>query len=77
MTLTQGFSNRSIVTTSVLEEGGARITPYRLKRKTLGFVGSSGVGKSTLINAALGEDRLKTNAQRNDGKGRQAPRGGN
>ena len=66
-----------IVTTSVLEEGGARIAPYLLKGKTLAFVGSSGVGKSTLINALLGEDRLKTNGLRNDGKGRQAPRGGN
>ena len=66
-----------IVTTSVLEEGGARIAPYLLKGKTLAFVGSSGVGKSTLINALLGEERLKTNGLRNDGKGRQAPRGGN
>ena len=59
-----------IVTTSVVNEGGARIAPYLVKRKTLAFVGSSGVGKSTLITAVLGEERLKTNGLRNDGKGR-------
>ena len=59
-----------IVTTSVVEEGGARIAPYLAKGKTLAFVGSSGVGKSTLINALLGEERLKTNGLRSDGKGR-------
>ncbi len=66
-----------IITTSVVEEGSTRIVPYLVKGNTLAFVGSSGVGKSTLINALLGEDRLKTNGLRNDGKGRQAPRGGN
>ena len=59
-----------IVTTSVVEEGGTWIAPYLSEGKTLAFVGSSGVGKSTLINAALGEERLKTNGLRNDGKGR-------
>ena len=59
-----------IVTTSVIEEGGTRIAPYLVKGKTLAFVGSSGVGKSTLINALLGEERLKTNGLRSDGKGR-------
>jgi len=35
------------------------------------LVGSSGVGKSTLVNALLGEDKQKTNEIRNsDGKGR-------
>ena len=60
----------NIVATSVMEEGGARIAPYLSEGKTLAFVGSSGVGKSTLINALLGEDRLKTNGLRDDGKGR-------
>lgn len=60
----------NIVATSVMEEGGARIAPYLVKGKTLAFVGSSGVGKSTLINALLGEERLKTNGLRSDGKGR-------
>lgn len=38
--------------------------------QTVAFIGSSGVGKSTLINRLLGEEFLKTNGLRNDGKGR-------
>lgn len=34
---------------------------YRQKGKTLAFLGSSGVGKSTLINALLGAEQLKVN----------------
>ncbi len=53
---------------------------------TAAFVGSSGVGKSTIINRLLGEERLKTSAIReHDGRGRHTtvsrqllvlPRGG-
>ena len=40
-------------------------------RRTYALLGSSGVGKSTLLNALLGEDRLATGAVRaSDGKGR-------
>lgn len=35
----------------------------------MAFVGSSGVGKSTLINRLLGEERLATDGLRNDDKG--------
>ena len=60
-----------IITTSALEDNGySQIEPYLIKGKTLAFVGSSGVGKSTLINRLLGEDRLDTNGLRNDDKGR-------
>jgi ribosome biogenesis GTPase len=38
--------------------------------KTIAFVGSSGVGKSTLINRLLGEERLATKSIRNDDRGR-------
>lgn len=60
-----------IITTSVTEpDGYSQITPYLKVGKTLAFVGSSGVGKSTLINHLLGDDRLDTNGLRNDDKGR-------
>ena len=60
-----------ILTVSALEADGCRaIGPYLIEGKTLAFVGSSGVGKSTLINTLLGEDRMKTNGLRNDDRGR-------
>ena len=60
-----------IITASSMEEDGIRqVEPYLVEGKTFAFVGSSGVGKSTLINKLLGEDRLETNGLRNDDKGR-------
>ncbi|MEM9033762.1 MAG: ribosome small subunit-dependent GTPase A [Actinomycetota bacterium] len=38
--------------------------------ETVAIVGSSGVGKSTLANALLGEERLATGDVRDDGRGR-------
>ncbi len=39
---------------------------YALPGRTVAFLGSSGVGKSTIINRLLGEERLKTSAVRDD-----------
>lgn len=44
---------------------------YLAKGKTSVFVGSSGVGKSTIVNYLIGLDKIKTQEVRqNDGKGR-------
>jgi ribosome biogenesis GTPase len=46
------------------------LQPYLADAKTGVLLGSSGVGKSTLINALLGEGRLATGELRSDGRGR-------
>ena len=51
-------------------DGLQQINQYLQKTKTVAFIGSSGVGKSTLINRLLGEECLKTNTIRKDDKGR-------
>ena len=59
-----------ILTTSAMESDGYRqIMPYITEGGTVAFVGSSGVGKSTLINRLLGEERLATDGLRKDDKG--------
>jgi len=51
-------------------EGIDRLTPFLTPGTTIAFLGSSGVGKSTIINRLLGEERLKTSAVRqSDSKG--------
>lgn len=47
-------------------EGLDLLRPYLGVGQTAALLGSSGVGKSTIINALLGEERLKTNAVRED-----------
>lgn len=59
-----------LVTSSLAEDGISAVQPYLTEGKTVAFVGSSGVGKSTLINRLLGEERIKTGGLRNDGRGR-------
>ena len=59
-----------LVTTSVEENGYKELLPFISEGKTVAFIGSSGVGKSTLINRLLGQEYLKTNGLRNDDKGR-------
>lgn len=59
-----------LVTSVMAEDGIAQVLPYVRQGRTVAFIGSSGVGKSTLINRLLGEERLNTNGLRNDDKGR-------
>ena len=57
-------------TSSLLEQGITELGSYLNPGKTVAFIGSSGVGKSTLINKLLGEDILRTNSLRDDDRGR-------
>lgn len=61
-----------IVVTSALKRGGVKpLRPWLKPHTTVAFLGSSGVGKSTLINELVGEERLVTQEVRDiDGKGR-------
>ncbi len=58
------------VTTSTSDEGYQSLQKYLSHGQTVAFIGSSGVGKSTLINRLIGENVVETNKIRNDDKGR-------
>jgi ribosome biogenesis GTPase len=61
-----------VVSVSALQESGVEaLTPYLRPARTIALLGSSGVGKSTLVNRLLGRDAFRVNAAReSDGKGR-------
>lgn len=59
-----------LITTSMSSDGYAAVQSRIVNGRTVAFIGSSGVGKSTLINRLLGEERLATYEIRNDDKGR-------
>jgi ribosome biogenesis GTPase / thiamine phosphate phosphatase len=55
---------------SVTGTGLEELATYLQPGSTIALLGSSGVGKSTLANRLLGEDRLATGELRRDGRGR-------
>jgi ribosome biogenesis GTPase len=61
----------AIVCSSENADGLVSVKPHVLPGKTVAFIGSSGVGKSTLINRLIGADVLATKQTREGGdKGR-------
>lgn len=73
------------VLSSVTGVGLGGLDDHVARPRTSALIGASGVGKSTLINRWLGEERQDTGALRDDGKGRHTttvrelivlPRGG-
>lgn len=61
-----------VLVTSSLDENFQTVLKYIKPGQTIAFIGSSGVGKSTLINKIIGKEVLSTKVIRNDDKGRHA-----
>jgi ribosome biogenesis GTPase / thiamine phosphate phosphatase len=59
-----------LVTSSMSGDGYLSVKNHIGRGRTIAFIGSSGVGKSTLINRLTGENTLETQIIRNDDKGR-------
>jgi len=57
--------------TSAMESGGLeQLKPYLVAWRTVALVGSSGVGKSTIVNRLLGQELMRVREIRDDDRGR-------
>ena len=65
-----GITESVMTVSNVTKEGVDHLTSVLVPAKTYCFVGSSGVGKSTIINALMGRDVLETKAVSGTGEGR-------
>lgn len=59
-----------VVTSSISCVGYSNLEKYIQKGKTAAFIGSSGVGKSTLINMLMGRNIIKTSGLSSEDKGK-------
>ena len=60
-----------VVVSALLEDGLETLAPYLQPGRTIALLGSSGVGKSTLVNRLLGHEALRVGEIReSDGRGR-------
>jgi ribosome biogenesis GTPase len=66
------FGINIIVVSSVEMTGIEQVKTYLKEGSTIGFVGSSGVGKSTLVNSVLNKEKQLTKEIGNGDKGRHA-----
>lgn len=59
-----------LAVSAVDEDGYNAVLKHLINGETVVFIGSSGIGKSTLINYFLGREELSVNGLRDDDKGR-------
>jgi ribosome biogenesis GTPase / thiamine phosphate phosphatase len=64
------FGAGVLALSSVTGEGMEKLDPYLAGNRTVALLGLSGAGKSTLINRLTGEELLRTQEVRDDGRGR-------
>lgn len=64
------FGADVLALSSVTREGLDQLDPYLTGNRTVALLGLSGAGKSTLINRLAGEELLRTQEVREDGRGR-------